>query len=109
MSAGSWISIGFILIISIERYLGIVHSMKRHLRRRKVIYGCIAANIFLALVIGIPSMVYTDIDTYEVCVLPAGSTTLPYRWFIMIIYMIIPVIVVTWCYIKIIRFLTMQR
>ena len=44
MFACSWMTSGFILIIAVERYFGIVHALKQNLRSRKVIYRSMAGN-----------------------------------------------------------------
>ena len=52
MMACSWFSIGLILIISMERFFGIVFSMKIHLRDSKIIFGTAAGYLLLVLAAG---------------------------------------------------------
>ena len=54
------------------------------------------ANIILVLGIGVVPLIWTNIDQFGVCQIndPTGEL-IPYYWVLLVIYMIIPVIVVS--------------
>ena len=63
----------------------------------------------LALTIGIPMLVYSDLDEFGVCHnMAPRNVLLPYQWFVVVFYMIIPTTAVTFSYFKIIHFLVQQ-
>ena len=111
MLMSSLLPIGYILIIAVERFFGIIYSVRRDLNGGRLIYSCVIINFILALGTVIPILFVMEVGKYGTCnaTWPAGTKyTIPYQWFLMTFYVIMPVCIVSMIYIRIIAFLLDQ-
>ena len=109
MMVSSWLSSGFILTITIERFVGVVHSMKTKLPEKRIVYTCIMVNILLAITAGVPMVITTDVNNDGLCHNYAPrSIMIPYQWCLITIFVIVPVCAVFYLYFRIIYFLITQ-
>ena len=105
----SWLSSGFILIITLERFFGVVHSMKKSLQGHKLIYMCAAVNLVLAISAGVPMVITTNVNQDGLCHNYATrSLKIPYQWCLIVVFVIAPVCAIVHLYFKILHFLLVQ-
>lgn len=110
LSAGvNWCQVtalGFIGIIAIERYIGIVHPFSKGLSR-KWIFILIGCNFFSAILFVTPSLLYLKISRFGMCQehWPAEYSSLIYTWSWMVIYFLIPIICIACLYYRILTVL----
>lgn len=101
---GSMVAIGIILIISMERYIGILEPFRRGISKSGM--QCILAfNIVLGIASIIPLILYNKTDVTKICrpMWPRleDDTTI-YNSYILIMYFFIPVVIITFLYVRII-------
>ena len=104
MMACSWLSSGFILIIALERFYGILYPL-RELYTSKVMYGCVAGNLILVISLGIPMIQSSNVERGTCHNFAPESILIPYHWVIMIVFMIAPMSAVSYFYFRIIHYL----
>ena len=103
MHLSSWLSAGFILIIAVERYFGILYPMRRELRRSTIVYGGVGAYIIVATVTAIPLFINTSLDEFNKCSSGLhGKQRIIYQWFVLFFYMVVPIVFICSIYIRII-------
>jgi len=113
---GAWIAIGIILIIAIERFMGIVHPFKAGLGKR-MMYFLLLLNVIGALLIVIPLLLNitltkrkTTNDDQEVnyeCneIWSDEAAKIAYSWTLMTIYFVFPVTAILLLYWRIFKVL----
>lgn len=108
----SLLSIGYILVIALERYFGILYSMKRKLSSKYMVYGCVGVNFIIGIAAVIPLLCISVIDQHGVCydfkIHGGEKFEQIYNWVLLVVYIIIPMLVISYIYICIIRYLTIQ-
>ena len=91
----SSIDLGFILIIAIERYIGIVHPFTGGASANKI-YLMIGINIMLSLSMSIPEMVVHRLDENGICRehwSDYQNGSLVYGWITNLVFFAIPIVV----------------
>ena len=112
-SMGANVTAGIILIISLERYIGIVHPLKQGLTKL-MLNGMEMLNIFIAAVTAIPIMVFTRVEENPpMCRIAwphneGRRDSLIYNWFEVIFYLLLPSSVIISLYVRIIRHLQLS-
>ena len=110
---GANVTAGIILIISIERYFGIVHPLKQGLTKW-MLSGMEILNVVAAAVATIPILIFANVkDNPRVCHIgwphnKGRRDSLIYNWFEVIFYLIVPSIIIISMYIRIIHHLQMS-
>ena len=109
-SMGSFLAIGVILIISIERYIGIVYPF-RHGLKVKEVHILLGINVLVSIAFITPSIVTSKVDKelhycYKRWSWPKAPIV--YNWIVFLLVYLIPVIVMCILFISIIRFLKMK-
>lgn len=94
MELSLYVDLGFILIISIERYMGIVHPFTQQrfskLRTRQMIL----INIVTSVVLIIPTFIQHNVGKDQICRLQWGSgVQRVYTWVLFIMFFVTPVCV----------------
>ena len=106
VTMGANIAIGIILIISVERYVGIVHPFGKGLYGWKL-YMLEILNVFFALCTAIPIFMYEQVDEHGYCIriwphVEKARDSRIYRWFEVVFYLLLPTFVLSVLYLKII-------
>lgn len=104
---GALIAIGMILLISIERFVGIVYPLKRlsNLATNSLFW----TNIVLGISAVIPRVIILDFYKEDESCRETWSQPYHcaiYSWVIMAIYFLIPISIITWLYVKIFKSLS---
>jgi len=100
--------LGFILIISVERFNGIVRPFLITDSGKKV-YIFSAVNIMLAVIVVIPAIlvlkVQETVNGESVCSekWPNNKYSLAYSWFLLLITFLLPIFVISYLYIGIVK------
>ena len=97
---GTFLAIGIILTISVERFIGIVNPFSRGISN-KGIQGILFANVVFGVSASMPLFYYNDVDSMGVC-----KTIWPneyrdsfiYNMFVLCAYLIVPAIVIATLY-----------
>lgn len=110
METGSLLTICFILTIAIERYILIVHPLDSKIVEGKVKHISIAVISMIVMATIVPYTIGLDIEKNTGrCVIFQNNTgymALPYNWFVVGFYSILPVFIISIAYGKIIRSLS---
>jgi len=93
-------ALGFILIISIERFFGIVYPFNQIMSTTKV-YVMSLTNVLVSLIVVIPAAIVLDTNGVE-CkeVWPNDSYSLMYSWFLFVVTFFLPIVFITIFYIR---------
>ena len=103
LNAASYISMGLIVMIAIERYLGIVFPFYRGISNIKLGF-LLLLNAVIGLSIATPIFLYTDIkDSLCTEQWPSDDYLLIYGIVILIFFSILPAVVIGFIYYKIIK------
>ena len=109
---GSLLTIGFILIISIERYLGIVYPLQKTFNNLRLAKKLVVTNIVIAIATISPYFIVLGVNykTGRCIEMWSGGkeASLYYQWFLILFYFLLPITVISVLYIKIIRHLSIQ-
>ena len=111
MEFASLLTIGFILIIAIERYFHISCPFQSRYTERRFRHSLVIINIIVVMSTIVPFFIGLGIDNNGRCIMFHGSTSrmfLPYNWFVVTVYSVIPVFITFMLYIKIIKLLSKQ-
>ena len=101
--ACSWLSSGFILLIGVERYCGILYPLKGHSNKKKRVYGCSVLNVMATLCAGIPMLIYTTVNSKERCHTDARREILViYHSVLIALFMVMPICALIFIYFRII-------
>jgi len=102
-------SIGFILLISIERYYGILNGSQAKKISRRVLHGLTVTSFLIGLICIVPLLMFLDVDPeLNKCLIfwPQNSVdSLTYNMFITIFYIAIPAITICVLYSRITSYL----
>ena len=107
----AYCSIYFLVLISIDRYLALVHPLSHGgMRRPKYAkLACVLVWCF-GLFLGVPTLVYRKVKYFahlnaHVCYLnyPDVTVRLLFEWMLMTFGVIIPIIIISYCTFKIIK------
>ena len=103
MVLGGLLTIGFILLIAVERYFGIVRPLEKGLSSSNINL-CVAGNIIAAVATIIPLLVVLDVKEMGRCgerwPNPNRDSDI-YTMFLLIFYFVIPVAIIFLLYIRI--------
>ena len=106
---GSLLTIGFIMVIALERFFGILYPLKSKTKEINIFIGL---HITVAIATIIPYFISLKIDDgSKRCVerwKGGRNASLVYQWFLAIFYFFIPVCATSLLYIKIFRHLSKQ-
>lgn len=104
------IAMGFILIIALERYMGILYPFNNGFTQTKF-WLAVGLNIVLGFTSVVPMLMYLDVGEYRVCKESWPSTyhSRLYSWAMLIVYFIVPVFLTLIMYFRIIRKLHITR
>lgn len=92
LALSAHIDLGFITVISIERYAGIVHPFTERFSKMRT-RQMILVNIFIGVVLVIPYFIHHDVTSDGICQLQWNSTTMyAYTWAMLIVFFIVPVL-----------------
>lgn len=111
MEFASLLTIGFVLIIAVERYFLISKPLYSKCTEENFRHSLVFVNITICLATVVPYIIGLGIDTDDRCIVFSGKTAhmnLPYNWFVVVVFSAIPVILTTCLYIKIARLLSSQ-
>ena len=106
-----FLCIGLIVIITLERFVGIIFPFQIKFSRRTMTHILVAINVFLAIAAITPYFYFVGVDTRKIrCEWEWYSTNFGYiyHWIIMVMYCIAPVVAVFVLYIIIIWHLRRQ-
>ena len=112
MELSSFLTIGFVVIIAIERYLLVNYPLKRVAVEKNLRHSLVIGNFVISIVTVVPYLVGLDVDRDGRCVIFINQTKnmgLPYHCFVLVIYMALPVCVTTTIYISILRSLSTKK
>lgn len=103
LNAASYISMGLIVMIAVERYLGIVHPFYRGISTMKLGFLLIL-NVGIGLSIASPVFMYTDVSE-NLCteVWPSRDFAFIYGVVILILFSILPAVIIGFIYYRIIQ------
>ena len=102
LNAASYISMGLIVMIAVERYLGIVHPFYRGISNMKLAFMLIL-NVGIGLSIASPIFMYTDLaDNLCTELWPSEDYAFYYGVVILVLFSILPAVVIGFIYYKII-------
>ena len=103
INAVATLGLGFILIVAVERYIGICFPFTRGLTS-KVISLMILINFGFSLLINIPLMVVTEKNEFLTCFESWSNEIFPkiYSWLMLIFSFLLPVMAISLMYSKII-------
>ena len=107
----SLLTIGYILIIAIERYFGILYTLRRSLSGKQMVYSCVIINIIAATGAVLPLMFSSGLDEFGVCsevIVVGRKAEKVYNWCLIVLYIFVPICVISLIYIRIIRYLLTQ-
>lgn len=102
---GSMLAVGVILIICVERYLKIVHPFKKFEISGWMLKVLLVGNFMLAVVGALPLFLFHQMDwELEYCKLnwPEHGDSIKYNITLFVLYFLIPVVIITKLYAKII-------
>ena len=104
------IAMGFILIIALERYVGILYPFSNGLTQTKF-WIIVSLNIVLGVMSIIPMLMYINVGEYRICreSWPNPNYSLMYSWTMLIMYFLLPVLLTLIMYFRIIRKLHTTR
>ena len=100
---GSCLAVGIILLITIERYIGILNPFKKGLSKTILRY-LLSLNAFIAISSVIPLFIFYDMQN-GICKIQwinKGRDSLIYDIFVMLFYFLIPLTIITILYLRII-------
>ena len=103
------LTVGIILIIAVERFFLIVHSVEVEGRFKHIAVGI---STFVVIVTVVPYTLGADIEEHsERCIefgRPAHDLALPYHWFVFTSLNLIPFCVITFLYARIVKYISSQ-
>lgn len=106
LEIGSLMTILFILIIALERYILIVHPSKKDMLNGSIKHVSVLAGLVVVVATVVPYLLGLDIEYgSNRCIQFKGAhknMSLPYHWFVIIVYSALPVIIITTLYGKMI-------
>lgn len=112
LEIGSLLIIDFIVIIAIERYMLIVHSIDAHFLNGRSKHIIVAADVTFVVLSVIPYYVGLDIEQDSGrCIQFQGAhktMSIPYNWFIVVFHSIIPLIIISILHYRIIQYISEQ-
>ena len=98
---GSLLAIGFIVVLAMERFLGIHYPLKNTQRE---IHVFICLHITVAVVTVIPYFTHLEVGEDGMCDEDwdgRGNASLVYEWYLAIVYLCVPTSAVAFMYVKI--------
>ena len=104
-SISALMSLGYIMVIAFERYVGIVHPLNRPVPTTKL-YLFLTLNFILSYLSAVPTAVFSEMgNKLDNCVelWPKGAYSLIYSWGMLIIYFLVPLIFIAVLYYRIIK------
>jgi len=109
-NSAALIGLGFILIVAIERFVGICYPFTRGLSSRMIVILLIA-NVLFACFTNSPLLVVTEINKFAKCSQSWPNELYPkiYSWLMLAFSFLLPIIVISAMYCKIIWTLTKSR
>ena len=95
----SVIALGFIVMVAIERYYGIVKVFHESFIKRRFRL-ILLANLIFAIGTAVPIMTYSEIDKFGTCkeIWNTADGSLIYSWFVLVGTFILPVAAISWLY-----------
>ena len=101
------IALGFIVMIAVERYYGIVKTLQRSLIKRRF-YVVVLGNITLGILVSVPIIAYSSVNDIQMCVekWTYKNGSLIYSSFLLTGTFLFPVIVISFIYCKCIKKMT---
>ena len=101
------IALGFIVMIAVERYYGIVKTLQRSLIKRRF-YVVVLGNITLGILVSVPITAYSSVNDLQMCVekWTYKNGSLIYSSFLLTGTFLFPVIVISFIYCKCIKKMT---
>ena len=95
----SVIALGFIVMVAIERYYGIVKVFHESFIKRRFCL-ILLVNLIFAIATAVPIMIYSDIDKFGTCkeIWNTADGSLIYSWFVLVGTFILPVAAISWLY-----------
>lgn len=102
MSLGGILSIGFIVTITIERYVGIMWPLNRLSTKR--LFIIIGVNISLSIISLSPYFVYLEVNSHSICSVHWPNKVAPYIYesYMLIFATVLPVMVILVLYVRVI-------
>ena len=97
---GTFLAIGIILTISVERFIGIINPFSRGISN-KGIQGILLFNFVVGVSATMPYFYYLDIDAMGVCRAHwpnSNRDEFVYHMFVVCFYLVLPIIVITTLY-----------
>ena len=94
-------ALGVIVIIAFERYMGIIYPYSFSLTDKKLL-GLVIVNVPLAAVLHIPNFLYRKLDDTNICKAVSPINEI-FDWILFFFYYIIPVLLASLFYIRIIK------
>jgi len=110
LNLGSIVALGLIVIIAIERYYGIARPFEKKPLLKNFIFVN-TTNLLISIAIIIPLFVTLEIDRDGRCAENWNGNTnssLVYSWVLMVVTFILPLLVISFFYYKIVSFLHQQ-
>ena len=101
------IALGFIVMIAVERYYGIVKTLQRSLIKRRF-YVVVLGNITLGILVSVPIIAYSSVNDIQMCAekWKYKNGSLIYSSFLLTGTFLFPVIVISFIYCKCIKKMT---
>ena len=109
ITLGAWVAIGVILIIAIERFMGIVYPFRRGITN-KWMYSLLVINVVVAICCVIPRIIHLRLHP-EIFVCHENWVEhvmylKTYDWLVFVLFTVLPLIVISLLYFMIFRSLT---
>ena len=99
----SMFSFGIILIIALERYQGIINPLHGGISTTSI-WILLLLNLVFRVVTCIPGLIYLKMTEFGVCEEKwPGQGSLYYSWVLFIFYYLLPIAIISFLYIRIIR------
>ena len=106
MEVTSFLTIGFVVIIAVERFLLVTYPLKRVAIEQNFRHSLVVGNVLLSIASVIPYSIGLDLDRDGRCAMFSNlmkELALPYHCFVMSVYFVIPVWLTTTIYMVIVR------
>ena len=89
------VDLGFLIVIAVERYVGIIYPFSHGLGERKLVF-CIFINIILSVCSTLPVYMYQHLDVHNICneTWPSSYSAFTYSLVTMVLYFMMPVIII---------------
>ena len=106
MELSSFLTIGFVVIIAVERFLLVHYPLSRVSLEQKLRHSLVVVNVIVAIGTTVPYTLGVDVDTDGRCVMftdRSRDIMVPYQIFVLVVYSVLPVTITTVIYLAIAR------